>query len=405
MKYQKSKILNQRFQTRAQSGMNAAMLVAILAGLIIIYIIFLPSEDRLDLIGENISDGGSGIDRGEKILLEDKEIIMEVIGEDEIDHDLPSVNLYTSTEANVLKEENSIYVKNGWFDKEDKEMEFKVGDVDNTKNMLISFDAKKSKGRLILTLNNYEIFNNKIEKVNVDPIKISKDYVGSTNQLKFEVSGVGAAFWSTNEFLLENFKITADVTDISTRESVISFIVPRSESKNIEKARLRFVPECRPENVGILDILINNHVIYSSVPDCGTPRPLDFHPMHIITGENKLTFRSDRGRYLIDQIKITTELEEQPSYTYFFEIDKDDFEDIQDDKKSVNLTFYFVDDREDKEAEIIVNNRKTFMTRHSDFEWSTNIDRFVEEGSNSIKIIPEERLEIRKLQIILENED
>ncbi|MCK5138396.1 MAG: hypothetical protein KAK00_01130 [Nanoarchaeota archaeon] len=387
---------------RAQSGMNAAILIAIISGLIVLYIIFLPSGERLELIGENDSRGDSGSD-DEKILIEDKSIIMEYIGEDEIDHDLPSVNLYTSTEASTIREENMVYVKNGLFDKQEKEIEFKVSEPENTKNVLISFYSKKKKGRLIITLNDHEIFNNEIEKVNVDPIKISKDFVAANNNLKLEASGVGMAFWSTNEFLLENFKITADVTDTSTRESVINFIVPQSESRNIEKARLRFVPECQPENVGTLEILINNHGIYSSVPDCGTPRPLDFSPTNIITGENKLVFRSDRGRYLIDQIKITTELKEASSYTYFFDVDEDLIEDIEDDKKSVNLTFYFVDDKEDKEAEIIINSRKTYMTSHNDFEWSTNIDRYLEEGSNSLKIIPEERMEIRKLQVRAED--
>ena len=37
------------------------------------------------------------------------------------------------------------------------------------------------------------------------------------------------------------------------------------------------------------------------------------------------------------------------------------------------------------------------MTRHDEFEWSINLNRFVEEGSNSLKIVPEERLELRKL--------
>ena len=80
-----------------------------------------------------------------------------------------------------------------------------------------------------------------MEKVNIDPIRISADLLASNNDLRVEVSPVGAAFWTTNEYLLQNFKITADVTDTSTRESKIDFIIPLSESRNIEKSRLRFV--------------------------------------------------------------------------------------------------------------------------------------------------------------------
>lgn len=390
---------------KSQSGMNAAMLVAILAALIVIYIIFLPAEERLNIIGENSSISNGNGDKGEEIVLEEEEIIMEHVGEKEIEHDLPSVNLFTSTDANVIKEEASLYVKNGVFDKQEKEISFIIDDPENTKNVLLSFYAKKNKGRLILTLNNYEIYNSNVEKVNVDPIKVSKDLIAKNNNLKVAVSGVGAAFWSTNEYLLENFKITGDVTDVSTRESVLKFIVPQSEAKNIEKSEIIFVPECQPENVGVLDILINNNVIYSSVPDCGTPRPLEFSSVNMITGENKLTFRSDKGRYLIDRIRITNYLIDAPSYTYFFDIDGDDMKEIEKGDKRANLTFFFVDDIEDKEAEIIVNGGKAYMTRHDDFEWSKDISNYVREGSNSLKIVPEERLEIRKMQLEIEDKD
>jgi hypothetical protein len=389
---------------KAQSGMNAAMLVAILAALIVIYIIFLPSDDRLDLVGENDTLGTSS-SSDEEVLLEDNEIIMEVMGDNEIDHIVFFIKNTIFYIYRVFFSDYRCFCTCIQIDRRQVMINFKLSDPDNTGDMLISFDAKKSKGNLILIMNNYEIYNNEITKVNIDPIKVPKDYLAKSNDLRVEVSGVGIAFWSTNEYLLENFKVTADVTDTSTQEGEISFIVPSSESRNIEKAEIRFVPECQPNKVGLLDILINNHVIYSSVPDCGIPRPLDFSPVHIITGENKLVFRTEKGRYLIDQIKITTELKETPSYTYFFEIDNDQLEDIEEDRKKVNLTFYFVDDKEDKEAEIIINGRKTFMTLHNDLEWSMNIDRFVEEGSNSLKIIPEEKLEIRKLEVRLEEED
>ncbi|MBD3164924.1 hypothetical protein GF323_07030 [Candidatus Woesearchaeota archaeon] len=399
----KSQIFESR--KKSQSGMNAAVLVAILAALIIIYIIFLPSNERLELVDNESDFGGSGEDEDD-ILLEDKEIIMQVIGQDEIEHDFPSVNLYTSTEAEKLREENSVYVKNGLFDEQSKQIDFKVKDPDNTKNILLSFEAKKRKGRLIIVLNDYEIYNNKVEKVNVDPIKISNDYIGEDNQLSLSVSGVGAAFWSTNEYLLENFKITADITDTSTREAEIKFVLSEGEAGNIEKSELRFVPDCQPANVGLLTILINRNEIYSSVPDCGIARPLEFAPMYLLRGENKLTFSTERGRYLIDQIKITNDLEEQPSYTYFFELENDELEDIEDEQKKVNLTFYFVDDKEDKEAEIVINGMRSLSMRfHDAAVWSRIIPAdFLEAGSNSLKIIPEERMEVRKLQLTLEDD-
>ncbi|MBR9700022.1 hypothetical protein GOV09_06190 [Candidatus Woesearchaeota archaeon] len=388
-----------------KAQMNAAVLIAIVSALIIIYILFLPSEERLDLIGENETVREDRETEGDDLLFEETSIIMDVIGSDEVERNLPSVNLFTRTSADVLRDVSSIYVKNGLFDKQDHEIDFRLDDPDNTDNILISFFAKTAKGRLMISLNGHKIYDNEVDKVNVDPIPVPEDLLAATNNLYFEVSGVGAKFWGTNEYLLENFKVTADVTDISTRESVISFVVPREEAKNVEEAHLRFVPECKQGEVGILDISINEKIVYSSVPDCGTVHPIEFAPNLLIRGDNTLEFGSDRGRYLIDQIEIVTDLIEQPSYTYFFEIDDDEWEEFRDGDKNINLTFFFVDDEEEKEAEILINERKTFMTRHYDFEWSTLIDNFVERGDNSLKIIPEERLEIRKITVTLEDED
>ena len=43
------------------------------------------------------------------------------------------------------------------------------------------------------------------------------------------------------------------------------------------------------------------------------------------------------------------------------------------------------------------------MTRHEEFEWSLILDRFLEQGSNSLKIIPDTRLEVRRLQVVLDD--
>ena len=166
---------------KSQSGANAAILITVLSALIIIYIIFLPSDDRLDIIGENASETDE--EDGENSLLEDSEIIMRFFKEDEIEYDLPSLNLYLKTGAETIVEENSIYVRNGIFEKEDKRIPFALDDPQNTQNILISFFAKKSTGRFIIKANEREIYNNHVEKVNVDPIRVPKDVIAKTNEL------------------------------------------------------------------------------------------------------------------------------------------------------------------------------------------------------------------------------
>lgn len=385
-----------------KAATNAAVLIAVISALIILYILFLPSEDRLDIIGENASDRDFGPD-SEDVLLEDTGVVMEHFSEDEIEHTLPSVTLYSTTTATVLKEVASFYVKRSLFSEQTYDIDFSVDDPSQAKNTLLSFAVRKAKGNLIIALNGEQLWSGPIEKVNADPIRVPESSLTERNTLTFSVSHPGAAFWRTNEYLIENFKVTSDLVDSSSQKARLDFVVGKEEAGNIEKATLRFLPECENNRVGVLDVVINQRTVYSSVPDCGVPRPLTFDPKLIIEGENSLEFRSAKGRYLIDQIKITTELEDIPSFTYFFDVDADQFDDIRDRRKTANLTLFFTDDQEDKAAEIVINGRKTFMTRHDDFEWSLILDRYLEQGSNSLKIIPDTRLEVRRLQVVLDD--
>ena len=386
---------------KAQSGINAAILVAIIAGLIVIYILFVPIEERKDILGINDSEEGNGGEEDENVLLLENPGRLEFIENKDIEKDIDPVNLYTRTDAVVLKELNSLYVKNGIFDKLGKSFEFKVNNLENTDSFLLTFIAKTHKGRLIINLNGYEVFNDEIAKLNVEPIKLPKDAVREDNVAEVSASGVGIAFWKTNEFALENIKITADFTDKSARESKNIFLMTESEEKNVEEIRLRFSPECNVGSVGVLDVVINNHNIYSAVPDCGSLASREFSPFYLVPGENEIIFRAEKGRYLIDQIKITSTLKETPSYIYYFEISDEQMNDIEDNDKNINLTIDFVDDIEVKEAEIIINGRKIYLSRTTDAEFSRNIDNYVKEGTNSLKIIPKRTLDVREIRVEL----
>ncbi|MDO8481019.1 MAG: hypothetical protein Q7S65_04340 [Nanoarchaeota archaeon] len=386
-----------------KAAMNAAVLIAVISALIILYILFLPSQDRLDIIGENASNRDFG-PRTEDVLLEDSSVLMEHFSEDEIDHTLPSLTLYSTTTATVLKDVASFYVKKSLFGEQTRDIDFSLRDTAQAENTLLSFSVKKSKGDLIIELNGKLLWAGPIEKVNADPIRVQKDALSTDNTLTFKVSNPGIAFWRTNEYLIENFKVTSDIVDSSSQRARVDFVLGKEEAGNIEKATLRFLPECENNRIGVLDILVNERAIYSSVPDCGVPRPLQFDSKLLIEGQNTLEFKSAKGRYLIDQIKVTTNLKDIPSFTYYFDIDSDQLRDINARRKSANFTMFFTDDREDKAAEIVINGRKTFMTRHDEFEWSLILDRYLEPGSNSLKIIPDTRLEVRRLQVVLDDQ-
>src|SRR3989344_1999678 len=178
---------SKKAQPTGIGGGTAAVLVGIIAALIIIYILVLPPEERASLLGENLSeeegeDGVSGISENTTLLLESPGRI-DVISQKEIEHTLPSVNLFTTTSAVVLESRQSLYVKNAWFDKAFVNMTFGIPDIENTKNLFLVFNVKKHGGRLILKLNGYEIVNNELTSASIEPIELPERILNDENIL------------------------------------------------------------------------------------------------------------------------------------------------------------------------------------------------------------------------------
>ncbi|NQV08798.1 hypothetical protein HQ529_03025 [Candidatus Woesearchaeota archaeon] len=389
---------------KAQTGSGAATLVAVITLLIVLYILFLPADIREDILENTTSDNGNGDAEsisGTKLLLSETPGVLEDLNVLEYEHSLPSINLFTTTGAEVIKKVNSLYVKRGVFDQKSEEIQFEIPDLERMDNFLLSFTAKKFSGRLIVKLNGKEIINTEMEKQSVDPVELEKTDLDSGNTLEFSVSDVGWMFWKTNEYILENIMVTSDVTDVSEQESKNVFMISSTEKHNLESGKLKFFPDCVVGQVGKLDVAINGREVFSAVPDCGALRPVEFDPVILKSGENNVVFKTRKGRYLIDHISVDTELKQVNYPTYFFDIEDDEYTDILDNKIDVNMTLRFVDDLEMKQAQIHINGKTVSMSTR-DSEWFREITGYVYDGSNGIKIEPDDStLEVIELRVVL----
>jgi len=388
-------------------GTNAASatgFIALIVGLIILYIIFLPPDERAELLGENET-----IEDEEDISEEDEEniLMLEYPGridyqkEKEYEHDISAFELYKTIDAQELDTINPFIIRHGLFDEVKKEAPFKIPDLKNTENVLLSFTAKKYDGLLTIKLNDLNIFESEITTSNPKPIKLKKDYLEEDNTLEFIVSGTGVKFWSTNIYSFDDIRIVGDVADISRQESKNIFFISENEKLNLERAKLRFWPECEQDNVGKLDVLINYQEVFSGVPDCKTINMYIFSPISLHEGDNNIVFKTDKGSYRIEQIKITTNLRELTYPTYYFEINETTIENIQDDEYDSVLSIEFVDDKEDKEMNLNINNRMISIDIDEP-KYYKNIDSYVKEGNNFIKIEPLSILDIIEIKVEIE---
>ena len=376
---------------KAQGGINAAVLVAVIAGLIILYILFLPESEREALLENKSVKKTTSVSEEEKgnALLREFPGRLDTV-EGIADKTITNIFLFERTDAKELEKINPFIVRNGWFDKKIKTVSFSISDLENTDNVILAFNAKKHDGILTIKLNNEIVYENEIETETVAPIKLNENLLQDQNTFEFSVSSVGFRFWKTNEYSLEDIRVIGDITDRSKQESRNIFTLTGEELFNIEKADLRFVPYCKDvASVGVLDILINNQNIFSAVPICEDAyrQPV---PIGVLNaGENRIIFKTNKGSYSVEQIKV--------------EFVEKEVNDIKNGKIDIVLTMEFVDNERNKRADLNINDRLSTIDQEKKIFTKTLNDKkdpdFIEEGNNFIEIRPRTMLDIVELRV------
>ncbi|MBI2559394.1 hypothetical protein HYW20_08785 [Candidatus Woesearchaeota archaeon] len=386
-------------ENRGQGGLNAAILVAVIAGLIILYIVFLPTSEREKII-EQKSEQTSGGENG-NVLLKAFPGLLAASQSMEDEKSIPNIFLVETTNAQELETINPFIVRNGWFDKTAKKIDFSLDDPENIDNVVVTFTAKKRSGILTIKLNNAVIFENELESDLTEPVKLSKNLLQKTNSLDFSVSSVGAKFWTTNEYSFENVKVIGDITDTSKQESTNIFTLSESEFSSMDRANLQFIPYCDDVNeLGALDIFVNNKKLFSSVPVCDNAYRQSIPKSALNEGENNIVFKTSKGSYSVEQIAISLDFKEHSVKTYYFEIDDSTFDRIKDGDADVEITLKFVDDRNRKRAKLDVNGHAdTIDTDKTTF--SKSIRSKVSSGNNFVRIEPMDDIEVVELRVEL----
>ncbi|MBI3033616.1 hypothetical protein HYY72_00455 [Candidatus Woesearchaeota archaeon] len=384
---------------KGQSAGGAATLVAAIVGLIILYLLFLPPEDRAGLLGENITSGTAkgATESSRTLLLETPGTIFKP-KQDEFEHRISSFNLFSKSEDRALKTFDSVYVEAKSGNKIKKKTFALSIEPSKTSDAKLSFDVKNHKGRLIILLNNAEIFNGEASGQNI----ISLDNMEQDNVFEILAEDVGFQFWSTNFYDLGDVKVTGTVKLLENLQSKQTFIVGGDEANNINEASLIYFVDCRVSDVGTMRVYLNNAMLTSSVPDCGSPVKIPVDPSLIARGTNTLSFVSERGTFLIDQVSLNTKLNEPIEPIYFFEVNSTQFGWLQNNTFKAQLSFKFVDDGQEKRAELNINNRRTFIDARRAANYTKDITPFLTEGSNFIRIVPEKTLNIAEISIRLQ---
>ncbi len=323
------------WQKRAQSG--AAILVALLAALIIIYVLFLPVEERAALLGTGSPGTTPNPDGSPKTaLLVFTSPVGRVYlpGVPAIDHDLPSMSIRTVESGNVVASADTVIARNNAFEKQTQTLTF-LADPAQTRNAVLSMNlVAKTGGRVRILLNDAEVFNQDVRTRSIPPIPLNN--LQTYNNLTFEATTVGFAFWKTNTYTLSTVKVTADVTDVSAASSRGVISLDAEEFATLENAQLSFIPICYRD--GDLRIVLNSVELYSGIPDCGALNTIELAPTRLNAGENSVQFSTTNGDFLIDRGLVRTEGMEVENRVFHFTLDP-----AKAQGKQVNLRILFAD--------------------------------------------------------------
>ncbi len=384
-------------EKKGQAAAGAAILIAVIAGLLILFILFIPPQDRAELLNEGSSSDSIISSSGSNLLTTSPGRI-DYLAQKKIEHPLPVINVFTKTAPKVIAEKNVAYAKRGAFSEQISEFHFTISDLENTENVLLPLKVNLLEGRLIVELNGVEVYNSESTP---GPINLPRNLLQENNLITFAVSFPGLAFWKTNEVNLQDIKVVADVTDTEARKSKSIFLVSETEKKNLEKAVLRFQPDCIYAETSKLDITINGQEVYDAVPDCDIAFvPIEFSSDLVNQGENEIIFQTERGNYILSHVVVESQLKELDFPTYYFRLSNEQYEAIQADDLRVRLELDFVDVTSVKRGSLVVNGQlRSFDTKEVSFV--TDLSNDIVKGDNSLKIKPKKTVEIRQLKVDL----
>ena len=380
------------------SGANAAIVVFVIAAFIVLYLLFLPKGEREKLL-ETSSSTVTAVTPGSlpgATLLKENPGVLTKLKENVFDHKIPAFNLFTKKEDVVLKSLSSIYVESSRSDV--KKRTILVTVKDTVENAKLSFAINDHNGKLIIKQNDNDLFSGEVDSF-AEPISLELEPENS-----FEFSTDPVPWWkpfSKNFYDLKDIKFTGTVERLENKEAVQTVILGDEETNLLSEAALSFFVDCSVKDVGRLDIYLNNRLLASKVPDCGSAEKFQIDPNDLRAGKNEFRFIAEKGTYLLDQLLLRTKLKEPIFPIYFFSINSSTFSRIENNTVNSTFSLRFIDDKQRKTATIEINNQKTRLDI-TGANYSKNVDSFLVGGTNYLRIVPDTTLNIVELKLVLD---
>ena len=294
-------------------------------------------------------------------------------------------------------------VSKSWFSDNPEVLKFKTKDKDLLEKLQLFFFINSGEGIIYIKFNGYSVFEGEISSID-SPINLPIDRLQASNILKI---GMVSGDFAGDKYTLSSVSVKQSYKSEKSTESKI-FQLTSGEKAGLRKAKLTYFVNCLkidPKKQGDLIITLNGreisfeHIFCDAGTQSQTISTSDF-----VSGRNTLEFRINKGEYNIEGIELELKTKEIYYPQYNFELSDDDYEDIKNGKEEAYILFKFPNDKYLKKSTVTINEYQiSFDTR--DDSYKRKISKYLERGTNYIKIIPKVDFEISTLKIYLTEED
>lgn len=388
---------------------QAQYFVMMLALLLALYVILLPTQEKQKMMGEPttpypLANGDiippSGYGPAYANLLSDSPGVFQPYALNIIQKNLASVDLYSVEDKQYETLAANILIESSLVKKDKAEFIFEIEDVSKLQDIKLLFFVTASEGEITVKVNGIKVLNGEVTS-DMLPVALPKSVLGKVNRLTFETKSPGLfAFMSKNSYTLKDVVLIKNYL-IENNYEIRQFVLTQEELRDLNRMSLIFRPNCMTvQDVGRLGIRLNGKLIHDAqiVCDAGIVE-IDFSPMDLIEGRNVIEFGIDTGKYVLENVVLEGDYSSADFYREYFNVGRAELDGMKDGLKMV-LRAKFTNDNYRKAGTFYINGFPVYFDTTFN-EYSTDINGLVYEGKNVITIIPDTPFEMVSLEIFL----
>lgn len=388
-----------------REGAAVAILIIVIALFMTFYILFIPPEERNQLLQTgNLKETGNGLNPGQIELLAESPGLVTPTTESAAIHRLPSVNVFLKEEPQIISLAQTLSVGKGLFTTSSPQLKFQTKDLDQTTKVTIFFSVEQSSGELRVKINGNTVYSEEVKTPGIKIVEIAKSFLQNDNILDISVSSPGLAFWQTNKYSLKDLGIKQEFERKNNQESR-TFVIESKEKTNLKSAKLFYTQQCNfplAKETTHLEILLNDQRVHQAEIKCvTTDDEFDIDSDLVYSGTNTLTFSLEGGDFSFNQLRLQTTSKTSEKPTYYFSLNQNELNAISSGQRILNLHLLLDANLVNKNAKLTINNNDVIMkTTRNTFD--VNLRDYVLEGTNFIKIVPINSFNIVGLKVDLE---